>query len=58
MPYSGELARDKQEVAVAVAEEERVRGRGWDQHDQRGQHDQTGTNLPSLANLDQNLGQT
>ena len=36
MPYSGELARDKQEVAVAVAEEERVRGRGWDQHDQRG----------------------
>ena len=44
MPYSGELARDKQEVAVAVAEEERVRGRGWDQHDQRGQdrHGQAG----------------
>ena len=36
MPYSGELTRDKQEVEVEVAEEERVRGRGWDQHDQRG----------------------
>lgn len=44
MPYSGELARDKQEVEVVVAEEERVRGRGWDQHDQRGQdhHGQAG----------------
>ena len=36
MPYSGELAHDKQEVEVEAAEEERVRGRGWDQHDQRG----------------------
>ena len=44
MPYSGELARDKQEAEVAVAEEERVRGRGWDQHDQHGQdrHGQAG----------------
>ena len=44
MPYSGELARDKLEVAVGVAEEELVRGRGWDQRDQHGQdrHGQAG----------------